>query len=416
MKLVFKNNQIILKILTLFFTVFSIRLKVIPVTPRIIVLVSVLLYVFFMRGFHYTKDDIKWLIKCFFVFLFTLFSVFLNSANQTDSELPLYSAFNFLIFVGLFPFLLIDVFDDELQFCRALGIAGTIQSIIVIMSALIPLIRTLLQEIQNIDFSRYNYRIFGLGIAGSGGSIYLFCGLFAIAYWIICTKKISIWLTLIYIINFFAITLVGRTGFYAAIIVSLCLFIIVGRNGVWKPSALFGWSFFILIGMIFLYNYVTSVFESNTEVLLYTFRRLGEGFNYSDSETIEKLSLWNDRIIPLSFRTLFIGTGVTRGYSYDGLLVSHDGGYAKRYMSIGLVMALYSYVIYYNYLRKMIKRITGKKGIIVICLLIMLVIEYKEPFMYQLALPFTVLMIVKLKLKAQVQKKEKKWQHYLKKN
>lgn len=398
------NNHMFLKTLVLFFTVFSIHLKALPVAPRIIVLAIILLYVVAIKGIRIEQSEIKWILKCFFVLAFTWFTVFINSAKQTNAELPLDSAFNFLIFVGIFPVLLIDLFDDDMQFCKAMGIAGTIQSVIVILSALTPSMRRFLQDIQVIDFSRYNFRNFGLGVAGAGGSIYLFCSLFSIAYLIYYSKDIKIQLPLLYILNLFAIILIGRTGFYAAIVLTCFILVYVGKTSGRKTLSLFGWSLLIIVGLIVLYSIAVIKLGSDTGILSYTYKRLWEGLSYKESTTLDKLSEWNDRMLPLSLRTIFLGTGIVRGYSFDGLFVSHDGGYAKRYMSIGLIMAIYSYAIYYNYLRRKIRKIMGSKGIIIVCLFIMVVIEYKEPFMYQLALPFTLLMIVMLKLKTQIKK------------
>ena len=396
-----KFNSMFFKTIILFFTVFSIHLKAISITPRIIVLAMVSIYILFFKKIKCSQDDIKWVLKCMFVLLFTWFSMYINDAKQTTAELPASSAFNFLVFVGIFPIILNELFDDDTQFCTAMGAASTIQSVIVILSALTPRMRQFLQEIQNIDFSRYNFRIYGLGVAGAGGSIYLFSGLFSFAYLIYRSKEIKIWLPLLYVINFIAIAFVGRTGFYAAIVITVFIIVNLAMNNGKKTIALFGWSFLIIVGIIMVYNFAVVALNSNKLTLAYTFKRLWEGFNIKESKTFDKLNGWNKNLLPISLRTVFWGTGIVRGYTYDGLFISHDGGYAKRYMSIGLVMAIYSYIIFYGYMKKILAKTRESKSIISVCLIIMIFIEYKEPFMYQLALPFTVLMISKLKAKSE---------------
>jgi hypothetical protein len=261
-----------------------------------------------------------------------------------------------------------------------------------------PQMRSWLENVQDIDFSRYGYRIVGLGIAGAGGSVYLTCGLIAVAYWMISTKRVSGVTVLCFVIQFVAIAFVGRTGFYAAIVILFITFICLGNSCGVASLKLFGYLFLLMAIFIVLYNIVLAMYEIDTDILKYTYNRLWEIFEDSDSSTVQTLQRWNSMLPSINLRMFLLGTGVTRGTSFDGLRISHDGGYAKRYASIGLMMAIYSYLSYYRYVFKYIKLKFDKSSrfFMYFVVVIMIVIEYKEPFMYQLALPFTVLMISSL--------------------
>lgn len=393
------NYRLLAKSIILFFTVYSIHFKHLPITIRITVMLIVSIYCIFKERLIKLKNgEIIWIFSNLIVVLFTAVSMYYNESFFSNNELPIAPVVNFFIFVVIFPIVSIDLFVDDLEFCKAMGIAGFVQSIIVILSAMTPQMRSFLEKVQDIDFSRYDFRIVGLGIAGSGGSIYLFCGFFALAYYILIQGELKTSSIVLLSVNFVSTMLVGRTGFYAAIIVfAFVIYRLVKRNGL-NVLKLFLYVFLCLVGIIISYNLLVSIFDTNTDVLEYTRRRMWEILEGKESYTVEILSKWDAHLPPLDLRMMFIGTGVVRGLTNDGVKISHDGGYAKRYASIGLLMAIYSYSIYYFYVLKKIlsSKEKERKQFLLLILILMVVIEYKEPFIYQLALPFVVLMIVTL--------------------
>lgn len=393
-----KNSaHIFLKAAMLFFTVFSIHFTFLPITPRIITLaIIVLMQPFLKEPFYFKHSWAWWTFFCTSFVVITAFSMYINDSFANPSENGFAASFNFLVFVGVFPFLIYNFFDDEMQFCLAMILANLVQSIIVLLSALTPQVRSVLMSIQDIDFSRYNYRIVGLGIAGAGGSVYLLCGFIAASYYILQTKRPQFFIMISYLLNFAAIAFVGRTGFYAASVILIVTLALLAKKDFKNVMYMLLMSTVIVVILILGYAIITSLFETNKRVIDYTFGRLNEIF--VDSFTIDRLNQWNQNLPELDLQMLFYGTGVTRGITSDGIAIQHDGGYAKRYVSIGLVFTFLSYLSYYRFAYKHIPTQLNRisKMFIFLCFVIMIVIEYKEPFMYMLALPFTVLMLVLL--------------------
>ena len=147
--------------------------------------------------------------------------------------------------------------------------------------------------------------------------------------------------------------------------------------------------FMVLI--IFVYNKLVNNDLVSSKLFLYTTERMFEIFK--DSSTLEELNKANAMIPSIQWHTL-LGTGVTRGITNDGLLIWHDSGYVKRYTSIGLIMAIVTYINYLMYNVYIIKDVDrAKKRYIMLCLIVLMVIEYKEPFIYMLAYPFILICV-----------------------
>lgn len=385
----------VLKVILLFFTVYSIHFTFMPITPRIIALVIVLLVFLLRPKYRIDMSSVFFLVACGLVVLYSYFLVSSLHVNSNYATLVPSSTLNFFIFVGVFPILSFDLFKDEMDFCKALFFANSIQSLIVLLSAFIPAARVYLQAIQEMQFSRYNYRIIGLGIAGSGGSVYLFCGFLAGTYMLMRKDKNEWWFLILYILNFLSITLVGRTGFYCACVLLAFAIVHLLRKRNIQCIKFILKAVVITVLLFFVLTMVMARFESNTKVLEYTFGRLNEIF--AEGGAVQGLEIQNERFPDLG-EALLTGTGVVRGYTTYGIRIWHDGGYAQRLASLGLFVGAFSYLSFFRYLWKQNRpnRKTTTYGIIILCMVIMLVIEYKEPFMYMMALPYTAVMIAML--------------------
>ena len=220
-----KNFNILLKSMVLFFTVFSIHIKGLPVTPRILIMIITSLYVFskkYKPNIIKTKIDIGSLLWLFFLAfqLFYTWAIIILNNVKSGQQTALSETFNFLIFIGYFPLVIKNIFKSTEEFCKAMTIAAFVQSIIVIASLFFPDIRIWLEKVQEINFDRYSWRVVGLGIAGAGGSVYLVCGVITCIYLLLFFRNYEsfIWYLFLYI-NLCAIALVGRTGLYSSMII-----------------------------------------------------------------------------------------------------------------------------------------------------------------------------------------------------
>jgi|GEM_PF-3353424 len=395
--------------LTVLFTVYSIHLKMFPgfLTPRIF-LILLLSLVFFKRKLGVgltlkwdTRDVLIWGLFNVGLLIYSFIITLGNNAITSD-----YSAFtgvfNYFLMVVFFSSIMATYFSDEERFCNALIIATLIQSIIVIASLLYS-VRAVLETIQYGDIDRYANRVIGLGITGATGSVYLFTGLFANAYMILF-KKIKWKYIVSFLVIFVAITLVARTGYYISFTVLLFILFIGAGNIHEKGKRIFMiFALSILLGVIA--NFMVSSFKTNTDLLNYTIGRLDEIFSGSESKTLKSIS--NMNIPSVTLETL-IGTGVRKGYTSIGEFIWHDSGYVQRYMSIGLIMALMSYLSLAYYLKKLISKVNdkNKRRFFNLIFVLMLAIEIKEPFIFTLAYPFVLIILLQLTIKAQFNNKE----------
>jgi hypothetical protein len=386
-------------ILVLFFTVFSISPAGWIIKPRILMMifVSVLFIKYILVNqkainFRMNKTDFQWIISASFILIYTYLITISNHLEGQENALS--STFNFFLFVGIFPFLVLPIFKDEIHFSKAMTLATLIHSLIVIFSFLNPSVRFFLESFQTFTFERYAFRVVGLGIAGAGGSVYLFSGLITNAYLLIFSNEKSKYIYLYsFILIFIAIALVGRTGFYCALMLLVFMILLnIHKVNLWTNKILR--IIIPLIPFMIIAYFVTKNIEYNKELFNYTYNRLFELFN--NGSTVKELNQMNDTLPPLSFHTFF-GTGVTRGAISTGLNIQHDGGYAKRYASIGVLGLIISYFVFFMYILRLTSNVPIKaRGFIIFNLILLYVIEYKEPFMFMLAYPFILIMLSKL--------------------
>lgn len=361
------------------------------------------------KGFR-VERNLKWVKKRTFTWgyfnlclLLYSFVIALGNGALTSEYSAFTAFFNYFIMVFFFSFVLEEYFTDEVQFCNAMIVATLIQSSIVILS-LLPSVRILLENIQYGDIARYSDRVIGIGITGATGSIYLFTGLFANAY-ILLFNKIQWKYILSFITILIAIAFVARTGFYVSIVILLFI-VFFGSGGInikIKRNIMF-FSLFILLSLG-TYIFIKKV-EVNLNLIEYTIGRLDEIFKPSNSKTLKTIS--NMNIPSLTFETL-IGTGVEKGYTSNGELIWHDSGYVQRYMSVGFVMALLSYLSLTIYINSLIKKVkqSKKRMFFRLLLVLMLFIEIKEPFIFTLAYPFVLLILLRLTVKSYVSKEKR---------
>ena len=345
------------------------------------------------------RNVIIWGLFNVALLIYTLSITIANDA-LTSNYSAVTGVFNYFVMVVFFSIVLESFFENEEEFCNVLIIATLLQSIIVIAS-LSSNVRLALESVQIGDFDRYVNRVIGLGITGATGSIYLFTGLIANAYMILFKK--SNWKYMFSLLTIFvSIMLVARTGFYAASVLLIFIFI-YGSGNIDKKikQNLMIIISSIVIGVVAFI--AISITEADGDLIRYTLGRLDEIFAGTESKTLITIS--NMNIPSLSVETFF-GTGVRKGYTSSGELIWHDSGYIQRYMSIGLLMAVLSYFSLIFYCAGLIKKITGsrKRRFFILVLMLMLVIELKEPFIFTLSYPFVFLIILRLTIKAQQNK------------
>jgi len=399
------GTRYILNTILLLFTVFSIHFNgaFSFLTPRII---AIFYIVFICNGkrllnfatIRINKTDLAWFASSLFVLVYAWIIVSLRDVSG-DSYAIIDSVLNFFIFVAILPMFADKIFKNAIHFSKCLLYASVIQSIIVIMSFAFLPVRQFLENIQPLELWRYGWRNIGLGIAGAGGSVYLFCGIISAGYLLIKGDRRSLLFIEIFVI-FIAIALVGRTGFYSALLLFLYLLFFNAENI--KVKVLTNIKMLSITGILIILGYIVllSIDGVNMQLFNHTFDRLWELFRYGlNSPTLNNINNVDSAIPGLSFETI-VGTGIRRGITPSGLVFLHDGGYVQRYASLGIIVCVFSYTTFLTYISRLMKRIPRfEKKYIIFCLLLLLMIEYKEPFIYMLAYPFTLIMISRLSIR-----------------
>lgn len=384
------------KTILLFFTVFSIHVVGFEsITPRMISMGIIIMWFVVKKGkgnLIRAVKNWKYLAISFLLLFYSALVIWFNGVFSL-SNLTVSSAFNYLLLVCFVPNFFAPLFNNSKEFCKALTISTVVQAFIVVFSFLMPSVRSFLESIQTFDFSRYNYRIVGLGIAGAGGSIYLFCGLFTNGWLLKNSGKSTPLYLLSYLVIFFAIILVGRTGFYCAVAYTVFLILLRRRNTA-RHLANYLKVFAVLsVGILVLIVAINEL-QIDFSLFNYTFGRLGELFK--ENNTLVRLA--NSSFPTLDSQTIW-GIGEIRGYTKAGQLVYSDSGYTQRFLSIGYFGAIIFYASFTIYfISSIMKNIKDKRNRCLAFLLlgILLIIEYKEAFIYALAYPFVLDMLLRI--------------------
>lgn len=258
-------------------------------------------------------------------------------------------------------------------------------SLIVILEVYSPLIRAIIEGFLapagNIDWSTgFRYR----GLSGSGGAglsiaspIALSCILYLYEI-----KKVRILFTVISsLVILIALFNIGRTGL-ALMSIPIGIFCIFQLRKILKdPSG--------IIRFIFVTIIIVSPIYYNYELLKYYLNnKFGEGFTdyafgfllkgeegLKEEGTLSVLVSFNS-VIPTDFPEALIGYGFYGGGDFTPWT---DSGYARMFLSVGLIMGLLFYLCFYLIY---IHKIKNHLFLFYSILTILIISEYKEPLLY----------------------------------
>lgn len=293
----------------------------------------------------------------------------------------------FILFGLLVPIFMTAAFENLEDFLKALIGATIGQSVFVILEFWIWPMKIWLDEhiytTSNILYTNVK-RATGLGASGAQLSVWLFFGVFACSYFLITKKKRGKYWAVIVLI-FVAQFLSGRTGLYFGIVDVLIVGLYLNRNKrifrhTFVKMGILGIIFLMVIFIEYDIRNISIIDESS--VLTETISRninidriIGENGFFS--------ILFKDKVPSLTGNTL-LGYGVVRGKLTKELVFQHDSGFIKRYIADGLAMAIVEYLVFFILLFYLWRLIRSKKirrymfGLIIMIFLV----EIKEPFMY----------------------------------
>jgi hypothetical protein len=109
-----------------------------------------------------------------------------------------------------------------------------------------------------------------------------------------------------------------------------------------------------------------------------------EAFNFRKNSTLEELNTMY--VPPITIETI-IGLGRVESESGYGNASMNDSGYIQTYYSLGLIMSAVFYLTYFCL--SFFRWLNSKRNpLILIFLIIVFLVEYKEPFIFKYSLPF----------------------------
>ena len=388
----------LLKIIFVFGLLYDINFTFLPsiTTARVCFLLLLLLSVNKKKVF--SKTFVYFLLALTFVFLVALIQSFFSSDSTQVSRLLWFTLYGIIT-----PFLFVNFTKSRNEFLYLISFAVAIQALLSVFSFINPSIKSLFYNLviftSNFDEDQVLRAVAFASIGGAGLSVIQSVGVIA-SLVLLKTNKFglykSVLLWFIITIIVISIVLIGRTGLFISFLCLLIYFI----------SEIKSFKNIVVISLI-----VIAVYQINLINLLENLTSDVDGFNVDmftawienafkikNNDTSEVLA--SMPIPPITFQTI-IGTGRVVHESGVENASGHDSGYIQTYYSLGLLISVFFYTIYSFFLRYQIRRKSNMY--LYILVLIMFMIEIKEPFIFQYVFPFFVLSMIlvndKMKIK-----------------
>ena len=193
----------------------------------------------------------------------------------------------------------------------------------------------------------------------------------------------------LFLLTFFCLlsTLItGRTGLVISLL-TIFVFIIseLSVKNVLRYSIIL--LIFSLVDYVALFEKLTSKIAGFD--IAYFINWSGAALTVKDNRSINELT--SMPIPPITAKTI-LGTGEVVDSKYGGNSSGNDSGYIQTYYSLGLILAIFFYTVYFAFLTNEIRK--SHKWALILPLLIMILIEYKEPFIFKYILPFFILTLI----------------------
>lgn len=382
----FSISSFPIKLALIFSFLFDVNFISLPgLTTARLSLVFLLIYSILFK-FKMSRVCLNALAVVAFVFL-VCFLQYMGSRESTQISRIIW----FALYGIVTPMLLVQALKDQKEFFILIMIACALQASIAIFSFVNPSIKAMLYDLviftANFD-EKQTLRAVALSSAGGASlavvqSFGVISGIFLLKYYSPNFMQ-SVFLYLGIIVITLSTLIIGRTG----LVVSLLAIMVYILSFKIKPKTIFVVvSFFVLFAQIDLIRLTDKLMKDidGFNIELFT-AWIENAFTIKDNATTEDLS--SMPVPPISFETI-IGTGRVTDPFLGVNASGHDSGYIQAYYSMGLVLAIFFYFSYAYFLSKAMR--TSNFPILYVLLAMVFLLEVKEPFIFQYALPFFVL-------------------------
>ena len=359
------------------------------------------------------KCKMTYILSPLYLWLIPFLFLLVNSAFvEKSSGMAYFEPYYFFYLIGyvpLFAFYSICVFENVKQFAQTYISIMVFQSCIVYLSAVNTSFRLFIYKSFYFGDSRFDRtivfgtRIMGIGLVAAIGSITMACALFLLVYLVRNEQINSLSFAIQFIFVLGATALVGRTGFYIGC--GLLLYVLFMMKGMCKKFSI------LVIGLLLVPVGVISLRERiNINVFNSIMSWIGEIFN-ADTR-YNTITILNEMKIPELTWETFLGTGVQMGVSGSGARCYHDSGYVMTYFALGLLGAtIFYWAVIWMYSRCLKIQNHSNKLFFLLMILVMLIIEIKEPFILKYVYSYVLLTMMLFVIKEDKVKEKIKWEH-----
>ena len=349
-----------------------------------------------MKAFSFGKSRTSNMLKSYLwwtIFLI-LYVSFLQQLNGIlDGSSPIGEYINMLIMLPVFFITGKYIFNSLKELMLILYLCGVIQSIIIIVAKVSPIVNIglllLFPEgafesdtrggIEQLVMEGYSL---GFGVITSAGCLRVAIAQIGSLYFLIHSKGgKQIFHLILYLLITIATSLLARTGLLISIVGLLCVvWVRMKQGGGRGPKFILLISSSVVVGIIIINHFFTIDF---LEEIFQRFVFLFEN-GIHDSYFRGYLGEGGDNTIPPISPETIIGLGITYGTSGNGILTITDGGFMRNYSAMGLIVVIINYVLIFNYFRKCYNysRNIINKTLILFMFSIFLIGEFKETFIY----------------------------------
>lgn len=390
MKLFFNN---FLFTICIFLFIFGTQFKAIAINSSYLVLFA--LIVLNLKKVYKFFSNVEILI---YIFIFTtigMYSMFLSTIYSFDNYFLkiLIGIILYILFGYLFIANILSNADSNSK-CKIykimffIVVAISFNSFIIILEYFNTDFKYFIENllIENLmsgtSYLEHPFRIRGLAIGGGAALSVVIAFAILISVYLYFVKYLSLQVAVVLIIimnisNIFT----GRTGLLLGLIFSSTLIILLFYKSIFNLK-LFIKNILLSVVVITLFLIFLNNYKLNDDVFNWAFEIF---INFLDSGKLESSSsneLQTMFLLPDNISHLLFGIGFYEGENPLNYIRS-DVGYIKSVFSIGLLLSIFMYALLFNLIYKLknIDYIT-KIGIPFVILLLML-IELKEPFLYQ---------------------------------
>lgn len=395
MRRLFKTEDIFKSVITFGF-VFNISFNSAPLlsTGRLTLL---LMFVLYGRGIftfilQFSRKNILFVTAILSQLFLSLFWIAVNGTEDLNMLSRIFWFMTYSIF-GAFLYMRMCKFCLSLAMSYYL-VAILIQTVFVFCSVYIPEFRFwVIDNLAvggNIDFTK-DARFSGLS-NGGGATLALQLGLGAVSTLILFTQSSNVYFRCFLLLAALVITLgtvfVGRTGLY------ISLLTIFGFIFLFSRSLLF--PLIITVTMFFSYSSMSFItlgqsIQSQDLELDRTFEWAFDLFLFGESQSANALKDDLSDMKEITSTELMLGSG--RITNSDGTnYCRHDAGYFHALYSMGLPIATLFYSSLFWTFWQMLSPVRGTlKSLGLGLILLVFILEIKEPFIFKYTLPFFVL-------------------------